>query len=95
MSKISSEEIRRIATLANIGLTDDQIDHFALELGQIVGFVERLSSVATDTTEPTNQVTGLVDVWREDEVRPGLTSEELQLNAPDWEDGHFKVKRVL
>ena len=95
MPSINSEEIRRLAALANIGLNDDQVESFATEIDQIIGFVEKLSSVNTDDVEPTDQVTGLVDVWREDEVKKGLNYDQIQLNAPDWEDGHFKVRRVL
>ncbi len=95
MPSINSEEIRRLAALANIGLNDDQVESFATEIDQIIGFVEKLSSVNTDDVEPTDQVTGLVDVWREDEVKKGLEYDQIKLNAPDWEDGHFKVRRVL
>ncbi len=95
MSKITPEEVRRIAALANIGLTDDQVGHFASELDAIVAFVEQLSSVDTESVDPTDQVTGLVDVWRKDEIQPSLSYDDLKLNAPAWEDGHFKVRRVL
>jgi aspartyl-tRNA(Asn)/glutamyl-tRNA(Gln) amidotransferase subunit C len=95
MSKITPQEVRRIAALANIGLSEDEVVHFSSELGQIVEFVEQLKSVETDGVAPTDQVTGLEDVWRTDKVEPGLTHEDLKANAPDWEDGHFKVKRVL
>lgn len=95
MPSINSDEIRRLAALANIGLSDDQVDAFASEIDEIIGFVEKLSSVETTDVEPTDQVTGLVDVWREDEVKPSLGYEDIKLNAPDWEDGHYKVRRVL
>lgn len=95
MSKITPDEVRRVAKLAHIGLAEDQINHFASELDQIVGFVEQLQKVEVDGVDPTDQVTGLVDVWREDEVKSGLTHDDLKLNAPDWQDGQFKVKRVL
>ena len=65
------------------------------ELGQIVEFVEQLSAVDVDGVEPTDQVTGLVDVWREDEVRPSMPREQLLANAPAQKDGYIKVKRVL
>lgn len=64
------------------------------ELGQIVGFVEQLQSVDISEVEPTDQVTGLVDVWREDEVRPSMSREELLVNAPAQKDGYIVVKRV-
>lgn len=95
MPSINSEEIRRLAELANIGLSDDQVNAYAKEIDQIIGFVEKLGNVDTDSVEPTDQVTGLVDVWRDDEVKPGLDHDALKLNAPQWEDGHFKVRRVL
>ncbi len=95
MPSINSEEIRRLAALANIGLNNEQVEAFAGEIDQIIGFVEKLGTVKTDDIEPTDQVTGLVDVWRDDEIIKGLSYEDLKLNAPDWEDGHFKVRRVL
>ncbi len=95
MSKITSEEIRRIAALAHIGLSDDEVESFAGELASIVGFVEQLGSVKLEDVESTDQVTGLVDSWREDAVVPGLTHADLQKNAPHWQDGYYRVKRVL
>jgi len=95
MTKITPDEVRRIAALATIGLEEAEIDQMAGELDQIVTFVEQLQNVDTDGVEPTDQVTGLVDVWREDEVRSDFSREELLANAPDQQDGFFKVKRVL
>lgn len=95
MSKITHEEIRRIAALANIGLNEDEMSRMAAELNQIVGFVKRLQTVDTSEVPPTDQVTGLQDVWRPDEVTSGLSRKELLANAPDKEGGFFKVKRVL
>lgn len=95
MSKITPDEVRRVAALANIGLTDDEIQSLSGELAQIVEFVEQLNEVDTDGVGPTDQVTGLVDVWRTDTVEPGLSHDDLKMNAPDWESGQFKVKRVL
>lgn len=68
----------------------------ALELGQIVGFVEQLQDVDTAEVPETNQVTGLVDVMRPDEVRPcAISQDELLGNAPMRQDGYIKVRRVL
>ena len=68
----------------------------SVELGQIVEFVEQLQAVDTTNVEPTDQVTGLVDVMRPDEIRSNnLTREELLANAPEQENGYVKVRRVL
>ncbi len=93
--KITPDEVRRIAQLANIGLDEAQVVPMAKELDQIVGFVEQLQSVDTGDVAPTDQVTGLVDVFRPDEVGQEFSREELLANAPAQQDGYFKVKRVL
>lgn len=95
MSKIGISEIHRLAALARIGVSDEQAVHLAAELGQIVGFVEQLSAVDISDTLPTDQVTGLVDVWREDIVKPSMPRELLLSNAPEQKDGYIVVKRVL
>jgi aspartyl-tRNA(Asn)/glutamyl-tRNA(Gln) amidotransferase subunit C len=95
MSKITPEEVRRIAELAQIGLHEDEVEKYAAELDAIMDFVEQLQKVDVEGVPPTDQVTGLVDVWRPDEVKPGLTHDDIKLNAPDFADGQFKVKRVI
>ena len=95
MSKIGISEVHRLAKLARIGVSDEQAAHLATELAQIVGFVEQLQAVNISDTLPTDQVTGLVDVWREDVVKPSMDRTELLKNAPAQKDGYIVVKRVL
>lgn len=95
MTAITPETITRIARLARIQLSDAERDDMAVELTAIVGFVEQLSAVDIEGVAPTDQVTGLRDVWREDVVTPSLPREQLLANAPEQKDGYFVVKRVL
>jgi len=95
MSKIGTDEVERIAKLARIGLTPGETARMSVELGQILQFVGMLQQVNVEGVEPTDQVNGLVDVWREDEVRPSMDREKLLANAPMRQDGYFKVRRVL
>ena len=95
MSKISVEEVERIAKLARIGLTPEETAKMSEELGNILEFVEQLQKVDITGTEPTDQVTGLEDVWREAVVRPSLPREQLLAGAPHQKDGYIVVKRVL
>jgi aspartyl-tRNA(Asn)/glutamyl-tRNA(Gln) amidotransferase subunit C len=95
MSKIGVTEVQRVAKLARIGLTSAEAARMSVELGQIVEFVQQLQRVDISDTLPTDQVTGLVDVWREDEVHPSMPRELLLKNAPEQKDGYFVVKRVL
>ncbi len=95
MSKIGTTETLRIAKLARIGLTDQQAESMSAELQRIMTFVEQLQQVDIEGTAPTDQVTGLVDVWREDEVRPSMPREQLLANAPEQKNGYIVVKRVM
>ena len=95
MSKLKVNEIKRVADLARISLSDVETAQMAVELSAIVGFVEQLASVDVEGVAPTDQVTGLVDVWREDVVTPSMPREELLANAPAQKGGYIVVKRVL
>jgi aspartyl-tRNA(Asn)/glutamyl-tRNA(Gln) amidotransferase subunit C len=95
MSKIGVTEVQRVAKLARIGLSDEEAARMSVELGQIVGFVEQLQAVDIEGIAPTDQVTGLVDIWREDVVKPSMPREQLLANAPEQKDGYIVVKRVL
>ena len=94
MSKIGTTEVERIARLARIGLTSEEAASMSVELGRIVEFVEQLQAVDIEGVAPTDQVTGLVDVWREDEVKPSMHRTQLLANAPEQKDGYIVVKRV-
>jgi aspartyl-tRNA(Asn)/glutamyl-tRNA(Gln) amidotransferase subunit C len=95
MSKIGTDEVTRIAKLARIGLSAEETAQMSAEIGQIVEFVEQLQAVDVADTPPTDQVTGLEDVWREDVVAPSMPREQLLANAPHQKDGYIVVKRVL
>jgi len=96
MSKIGTQETERLARLARIGLTAEETAKFTVELGDIVEFVEQLQSAKAASVEPTDQVAGLENVMRPDEVQPAAQSrEQLLANVPEQQDGYIKVKRVL
>jgi aspartyl-tRNA(Asn)/glutamyl-tRNA(Gln) amidotransferase subunit C len=94
MSKINITEVERIAKLARIGLSAEESAQMATELSQIVGFVEQLSTVDIEGVAPTDQVTGLIDVWRDDVVVASMPRDELLANVPEQKDGYILVKRV-
>lgn len=96
MSDIGLDKVKYLSALARLGLSKEEMAALAPELKQIMEFVDQLQQTPTDGVAATNQVTGLVDVWREDEVSPSkLSREQLLEHAPATEDGYIKVKRVL
>lgn len=96
MAKLSREDVLKLAHLARLGLSDEEIEQFRTELSDILDYVEQLQKVDTKGLEPTYQVTGLKSVMREDEViNYGPTPQDLLKNVPEVENNQIKVKRVL
>lgn len=96
MSKLSRDDILKLARLSRLELTDEEIAQFESEIGAILKYVEMLQTVELDGLEPTYQVTGLKDVTRPDEIVDyQATPEDLLKNAPQTENKHFKVKRMV
>ncbi len=95
--KLSKKEIKKIAELARLELTDKELETYGGQLEDILGYVDQLKEVDTTHVKPTAQVTGLENVMREDEVENWPTDEvEASLNqAPEKEGRFIKVKRVL
>lgn len=96
MSKLSRDDVLKLAALARISLTDQELDAYVEELSMILGYVEQLSSVDVSSLKPTNQVTGLTNVMRKDVIRDyGYEPRDLLKNVPATQDGQIKVKRMI
>lgn len=96
MAKLTPQDVLKLARLARLQLTEEELHKYSDELTAILKYVEQLSSVDTKGVEPTSQVTGLTDVTREDEVIDyGTSQEDLLKNLPAREKNYIKVKRVL
>ncbi len=96
MAHVSKADILKIARLARLRLSLADIAKYQAELDAILGYVEQLQSIDTKNSAPTVQVTGLVNVMRDDTIIDyGVTPTDLLRNAPDQESGQFKVRRVL
>ena len=96
MSKeLSSKEVRHVAELARIGLSDEEVKKFEKQLSAILDFVGKLQEIDTSKTEPLSQTTGLKNIFREDLVSPSLAQEQVLSNAPATFKGYFKTKPVF
>ncbi len=95
MSTISSEEVARVAALARIALTEEEVERFAQELGVIADSVAKVSEVATPDVPATSHPIALQNVMREDVVGPTLDRDEVLAAAPAHEDGQFLVPQIL
>lgn len=96
MAKLSRDDVLKLAQLARISLSDEEVDEFSEELSTILGYVEQLEGVDTEGLKPTHQVTGLTNVMREDVVKDyGYQPADLLKNVPQVQDGQLKVKRMI
>ncbi len=92
---VSPEQVRHIATLARIAMSDEEIERLVPELNNILGWVEQLGEVDTEGVEPLTAVIEQKLRLREDKVTDGNCREEILANAPDAEHGFFAVPKVI
>jgi aspartyl-tRNA(Asn)/glutamyl-tRNA(Gln) amidotransferase subunit C len=85
----------RIARLARLELSDEEIERYREELGQILELVGELDQLDTEGVEPTSHVLDLINVLRQDQPRPPLSREAALENAPEVKEGKFRVPPIL
>lgn len=91
----SDLDIRYLANLARLELTDQEAETYGAQLSKIIHHVEQLSTIDVTGIEPTAHATPVFDVLREDKSRPGFTQEEALANAPQKTKDQFQVTKVV
>lgn len=96
---ITRAEVLKIAGLAKLYFSEEELDAFTAQFQRILDYVEQLKQVDVENVEPTSHVSLTADfekhIFREDEVQPSLGVEESLANAPDPGSGHFRVPKVI
>ncbi|GAE29522.1 Asp-tRNA(Asn)/Glu-tRNA(Gln) amidotransferase subunit GatC [Alkalihalobacillus hemicellulosilyticus] len=95
MSRISEEQVKHVANLARLAITEEEAKMFTEQLDAIITFAEQLNELDTTGVEPTTHVLNMKNVLREDKAGEGLPVEEVLKNAPDHEDGQIKVPSII
>lgn len=93
--KLTKEEVKHVAKLANLTLTPQELDKFCQQLSEILDYMAILKEVETFKVEPTSQVTGLENVFREDEPGGCLSQKEALSGTKNQQKGMFKTKAIL
>jgi aspartyl-tRNA(Asn)/glutamyl-tRNA(Gln) amidotransferase subunit C len=88
---IDREQVLKVARLARLRLSDDEVERMPGELSSILDHVEKVSELDLDAVEPTSHVVELENVLRSDEPKPSLSKEEALEPAPDPAEGAFRV----
>lgn len=92
---LTKDDVIKLATLARIKLTDEEVEKFQKDLSAIFDYIDALMQVVIDGVEEVSQVTGLVNVQRRDEAVLTSSREEILAQAPAVKDGYLKVKAIL
>jgi aspartyl-tRNA(Asn)/glutamyl-tRNA(Gln) amidotransferase subunit C len=88
-------DIKYVAHLARLALTPEEAQKIGAQLGNVLGYIEKLKEVDVSNIEPTAHAFPLVNVTRPDEIRPSLTNEEALRNAPATANGLFMVPKIV
>jgi aspartyl-tRNA(Asn)/glutamyl-tRNA(Gln) amidotransferase subunit C len=88
---ISRDEVLHVARLARLALTDEEVERLGAQLNAILAAVGKVAELDLEGVEPTAHPLDLVNIWAEDEPHESLSVEEALANAPDREQGFFKV----
>ena len=91
---ITVKDVEHAAKLARLELSENEKEKFAVQLGDVLKYIEQMNEIDTSNVEPMAHAVDFVNVMRADTVNYEQTKEELMMNAPDAENGFFKVPKI-
>ncbi|MFE7064668.1 Asp-tRNA(Asn)/Glu-tRNA(Gln) amidotransferase subunit GatC [Sutcliffiella sp. NPDC057660] len=95
MSRISEDQVKHVAHLARLAISEEEAVMFTSQLDAIISFAEQLNELDTDHVAPTTHVLPMKNVMREDVAKEGLPVDEVLKNAPDHKNGQIRVPTIL
>ena len=96
MSTVTNDDVRHLAHLSSLQMSDAEVESLRADIEKIINYINQLDELDTDGVEPTYQVTGLQNVWRDDEIIDSSVSRrQLLALAAEQSDNCVKVPKVL
>ncbi len=92
---VTKKDVEKIAELAKLKFTDKELDDFTHQMNEILSYMDKLNELDTKNVKPLSHPVEQINVFRDDELRPSVSTEEALKNAPDKTDQHFKVPKVI
>ncbi len=93
--RINREEVEHVARLARLALSEEETARMGEELSSILAYIDQLRELDTSDVEPTSHAIPMVNVMREDEVRPSYPVEAMLQNAPEREGDLVRVPKII
>lgn len=95
MAEITNEHIKKVADAVRIEISDEEAAKYTDEISSVIEYANILGELNTDDVKPTTHGIVLGNVLRKDQPKQSITQEDALQNAPDQEDGHFKVPSIM
>ena len=92
---ITQQDVAKVAKLSRLSLSEAELKMYSEQLGKILGYVEKLNALDTSKVEPMITAAADGNVFRVDEIRPGLKREDALKSAPAHDDEFFRVPPVI
>ena len=93
--KIDAEQVRKVAKLSRLSLTEAEVEEFSGQISAILEYMEKMNELDTSNVEPLAHCLPVSNVFREDAVKESLGIEKTLANAPDRDGEFFKVPKIL
>lgn len=93
--EVTREDVLRCARLTDLNLGEEEIEPLRLDMERLLSHAESLNSLPLEGVEPTSHGPGITLIRREDRAVPGFSQAEALANAPDPDQGHFRVPKVI
>lgn len=92
---VTTKDVEKIAELAKLKFDGNELEHLTEEMNRILSYVEKLNELNTENVEPLSHPNEVSNVFRDDVLKPSISTEEALKNAPDKNDNFFKVPKVI
>lgn len=92
---VTKKDVEKIAELARLKFSDDELENFTPQMNEILSYMDKLNELDTQNVKPLSHPVEQTNVFRDDELKPSILTEEALKNAPDKTEQHFKVPKVI
>ena len=92
---VTKKDVEKIAELARLKFTDEDLENFTPQMNEILSYMDKLNELDTENVKPLSHPVEQTNVFREDGLKPSISTEDALKNAPDKNEHHFKVPKVI
>ena len=92
---VTKKDVEKIAELAQLKFSEQELESFTHQMNEILAYMDKLNELDTENVEPLSHPVEQTNVFREDELKPSITTEDALKNAPAKDEHYFKVPKVI